>query len=217
ATLAQNVADILLESDCASEGPSKGAPTHPTIIERSPGALEPLAGRYFDEKSAAFVDVLFKDDKLWVYGHKLSATSEDRFFFTQHPEATAVFGCPGKDSRTVTIDIGNGPNTYKQVHAIETTTKDLAAYVGTYRSPELDVIWRLDLDEEQLVVQRGRHGTSVLKPICQDVFVDPWVGKILHGNAEWVIAFDRIDGQVSGLRVTASGARGRNLRFNKTS
>jgi hypothetical protein len=93
----------------------------------------------------------------------------------------------------------------------------LAAFVGTYRSPELDVIWRLDLDEEQLVVQRRRHGTSVLKPICQDVFADPWVGKILHGNAEWVIAFDRIDGQVSGLRVTASGARGRNLRFNKTS
>jgi len=46
-------------------------------------------------------------------------------------------------------------------------------------------------------------------------FVDPWVGDIMHGKAEWVIAFDRVDGDISGLRVTAAGGRGRNLRFEK--
>jgi hypothetical protein len=77
------------------------------------------------------------------------------------------------------------------------------------------VIWYIALDGQQLSAHRRRHGASVLAPICQDVFVDPWVGDIMHGKAGWVIAFDRADGDVSGLCVTAAGGRGRNLRLAK--
>jgi CubicO group peptidase (beta-lactamase class C family) len=213
--LAHDVADIVLESADKSEEPIPDTPAEPTIIDLSLEFLESRSGRYFDTKSAAFVDLLLKEAKLSVYGYELSATSEDAFFFTQHPEATVLFSHGETDTLSVTIDIGNGPSSYKKVHPIAPSAEDLAAFVGSYRSAELDVVWHVSSDNEKLSIHRRRHGESVLTSVCQDVFVDPWIGDIMHGKAQWVIAFDRTSGCVSGLRVTAAGGRGRNLRFDK--
>jgi len=64
----------------------------------------------------------------------------------------------------------------------------------------------MTLEDDQLTVHRKRQGISKLVPVCEDVFADPWAGDMLHGNAQWMIAFDRTDETITGLRVTAAGA-----------
>jgi len=214
--LAGAVADIMLGVDPSSEEEPANETDDRVIVDLDPDILEARAGRYYDAKSGAFVDLLLKEGKLTIYGYELSATSEDAFFVTQHPEATVTFAKGSGGSLAAAVDIGNGGTTYERVEAVEPTCDQLAEYAGTYHSVELDVTWRVALEDERLAVHRKRQGVSHLVPVCQDVFADAWAGQILHGSAQWVIAFDRSEDRIDGLRVTAAGARGRNLRFDKT-
>ncbi|MFC2099474.1 serine hydrolase [Candidatus Bipolaricaulota bacterium] len=214
-TLAYAVADLVLGIEQQQETSTGTSADAPEALHVDAALLEGKAGRYFDPVSSSFIEVQYAEKALSIYGYELSASSETEFFVTQHPEATAKFARDGKGTLTVTVDIGNGPTTYAKVDAVNPAPEALAAYTGTYRSPELDVAWRVALDGETLTVHRKRQGTSRLTPMCQDVFTDPWAGELLHGSAQWVIAFDREGERVTGLRVTAAGGRGRNLRFER--
>jgi len=62
------------------------------------------------------------------------------------------------------------------------------------------------LKDDQLKFTASVKGSASWYPLCEDVFADPWAGDMLHGNAQWMIAFDRTDETITGLRVTAAGA-----------
>lgn len=211
--LAENVADIML--GIAQESDNAVGAEAPDGMALEAEALAARAGRYYNANSGAFVDLIFDDGKLSVYGYELLVTSESEYFLKQYPDITIVFEQDGSDAVTATVDFGNGLTSYKKVESVEPTPAELAVYTGTYHSRELDVAWRIEMKDEQLMVHRKRQGSSTLTPICRDVFADPWAGEIMHGNAQWVIAFDRDNDCISGLRVTAAGARGRNLRFDR--
>lgn len=213
--LAQGVADLLLEADTAENDPESQAPGAPSPVEVPSDVLAARSGRYFDPVSSAFIEIPFDGDSLSIYGYALAPSSESEFSVPEHPEATVRFVAAASGVLSATIDIGNGPTTYSRVEPVHPTQEELEVYAGTYWSPEVDVRWIITLDDDGLRVHRRRQGVSHLTPMCADVFTDPWVGEILHGNAQWVIAFDRDGADITGLRVTAAGGRGRNLRFER--
>lgn len=83
---------------------------------------------------------------------------------------------------------------------------ELAAYAGTYYSPELDVLYHVELGDDGLEVRHQRLGTIPLRPGDE---ADEFAG------SRWPVrrlAFGRgDDGAVEGFRLT--GGRVRNLRF----
>jgi CubicO group peptidase (beta-lactamase class C family) len=215
-TLARSVADILLGIAQDESGATKQTADGPSAaVAPSAAHLESRSGRFFDPRSGGFVEIPFESGKLQIYGYELTATSQDAFFVTGHPEATVAYSASADGTLVATVDTGTGPTQYEKVEPVNPTPHELAEFAGTYHSSELGVAWRITLDGNALSVHRKRQGTSQLIPMCQDVFTDPWVGDMFHGKAQWVIAFDRENEKVIGLRVTAAGGRGRRLRFDK--
>jgi CubicO group peptidase (beta-lactamase class C family) len=211
-SLAYAVADLLLDA----AGNESSAPTKPCdALDVPEETLRRKSGRYFNPTSCAFIEIPMEDGRLHIYGHELAAASEDAFYVTAFPEVTVSFTTSQDGTQVATVDIGEGPVIYHRVDLVHPDPEELTAYEGTYHSQELDIDWRITLSAQGLVVHHPRQGTSVLSPMCHDVFMDPWVGELLHGRAQWVIAFDRERNRVQGLRVSAAGGRGRNLRFDK--
>ncbi len=210
--LAQSVADVLLGADQVGSTRAQQAPNSTPGVEVSPEDLKSRSGRYFDRRSGAFVEIPYEDGMLHIYGYELTPTSPDHFFVTGHPEATVAFSESG---HRATVDTGMGPTNYEKVEPVDPTLAQLESFTGTYYSAELDVTWRITLEDGALTVRRKRQGTSQLIPMYRDLFTDPWVGTLLHGRAQWVIALDRENESVNGRRVTAAGGRGRRLRVNK--
>jgi len=212
--LVYEVADLLLDIDqpSANDSPQSAAPLPAKL---SAERIAARASRYYDARTGAFVDLLLHEGILSVYGYELVPISDDEYFLKQHPSIRIKFSESEDGTIQASVDFGTGPATYQKVESVEPSSEELSAYIGSYHSEELDVTWLVTLEDDQLIVHRKRQGISKLVPICEDVFADPWAGDMLHGNAQWVIAFDRTDEAITGLRVTADGARGRNLRFDK--
>ena len=90
----------------------------------------------------------------------------------------------------------------------ELTTEQLRDYVGSYRSPELDSTFDLEVDlEGRLVASHWRSDPSVLSPTGADTFA----------GDQWFLPEVRFvrdgDGRITGFTVT--GARVRDLIFER--
>ncbi|MXW65585.1 MAG: serine hydrolase [Gemmatimonadales bacterium] len=83
----------------------------------------------------------------------------------------------------------------------------LAAYAGSYYSPEVDALYHLEATDEGLVARHIRHGDIALEPRARDEFAtDRWFMR--------EVRFERApDGSVPAMRV--GGGRVRNLLFIK--
>jgi CubicO group peptidase (beta-lactamase class C family) len=175
-------------------------------------------GRYYDEDSVSYVDVEIQDGSLRVWGHEVLPESENKFIFAVSPTASASFdeACDRKPGG-LTIDDGLSQRRFLLVDQVDPTHDYLNCFEGSYYSGELDVTWRIVLEEDDLIVYRRRQGKSRLNPIIKDVFSDDWMASIVHSNSmPATLAFDRdFDQSISGFRISDSGARVRNIRFDK--
>jgi len=87
------------------------------------------------------------------------------------------------------------------------TARQLRAYEGTYRSPELDSTYEIVVVDGELVARHWRNADATLSPSGDDEF---------RGDRSWlpVVRFRRDGGGgVDGFSVT--GSRVRNLRFER--
>jgi hypothetical protein len=89
------------------------------------------------------------------------------------------------------------------------TANDLLAYAGVYDSQELDVPYRLVVDDGTLVAQVPRHADLKLKPIQRDHYA----GFPLEMIREDIRFRRDAAGRVTGFRVSLLGVR--NLRFDR--
>jgi hypothetical protein len=83
---------------------------------------------------------------------------------------------------------------------------ELAQYVGTYYSSELDVVYRIVVEDGSLAAQRPRQPALELFPSDRNRFgsSSPGLSTVEFSREE----FNRVDG------FRASGGRVRNLRFD---
>jgi hypothetical protein len=93
------------------------------------------------------------------------------------------------------------PVVYQSVERVTLTEADLAAYVGGYRSDELDVTYTVLISEGKLGIQRRKYDVTLLAPAYKDAFT---------GIAD--VHFKRDEkGSVNGFLLTTG--RVRNMHF----
>lgn len=86
------------------------------------------------------------------------------------------------------------------------STDELAAYTGTYYSPELDTTYTINLSEDELVITHQRLSDTALVYFGPDKFLE----RTLPG---FELAFERKEGKVTGFGITSP--RIRHVRFVK--
>ena len=97
--------------------------------------------------------------------------------------------------------IGSGT----RADAFAPSQDELGELAGTYYSPEVEALYRLEVAGDELTARHVRHGVIALTPVVRDEFAsDEWFLSTLR--------FERnAEANVVGFR--ASGGRVRNLRF----
>ena len=90
----------------------------------------------------------------------------------------------------------------------EAAPTDVAAYVGAYRSPELDTAYEVVMREGQLWLKRRKFPDAAMTPTIADSFLASGSGNEAH------IEFRRdSSGRVSGFALTAG--RVRHIEFQR--
>jgi CubicO group peptidase (beta-lactamase class C family) len=212
---ALKVADLFLEETAASEKPAilqkSVAP-----IELNADRLGNKAGTYFSASRAALRNVTYAGGRLQFQGLDLLPLSETLFFFEVEPQTQVEF-IPAADGTITSVKTitSSGEYSYDRVETIALTPDDLAQYTGAYYSPELDIHWRIVVEDDHLVAKRRKYVDSRLTPLFSDAFSDDWT-PLMGYPTTYLVVFERdTNGAIIGLRV--SGDRVRHLKFVRQS
>ena len=205
---ARRVATVLLDEEM---GPREEDELEAKeFIEVSDHALEEWVGRY-RLASGKIVEIDRSPDGLALHADaeevsalKPESTTEfwlidvnSRITFESEEDATTGFSLRHAEgemqARKLTRDVP--------------TEADLEPYTGTFYSPELDVVYRLRLQDGGLWVERPRHPASELFALADGRFGSS------SGSLSTLAFSEGNDGQIAGFRI--SSGRVRNLRFER--
>ncbi|HEV2853045.1 MAG TPA: serine hydrolase domain-containing protein [Thermoanaerobaculia bacterium] len=208
--LAQQVADLYLADKLQPEAQPAAAAN-----EAPAGKLENAArytGVYWSPAGGLVRRIEVRDGKLfYVRGNgndsELAPLGGDRFQMVGAPAEVsfAVSATAAGGPRRMELVAGGGkPTVFEEVKPVSPTPEGLAAYAGTYTSPELDTTWMLAVEGGRLVL-RGKRGPAMpLEPAFADAFESP----------AGLIRFQREGQKVTRLLVGAG--RARDLKFTRT-
>ncbi len=214
---ALKVADLFLEEKAAPrmEMEQQAVPVETAApVELSAEQLEKRSGAYFNARRAALREVTCVEAKLQFQGLDLVPLSENLFFFELEPQTRVEF-IPAPDDavagmKTIT---SSGEYGYDRVETVTPTPGELAQYAGRYYSPELDVYWTIEADDDYLIGKRRKYVDSKLTPLFRDAFSDDWQ-PLMGYPTTYLLVFERDEqDSITGLRV--SGTCVRNLRFTR--
>lgn len=207
---ALKVADLFLEETAASEKPAI-LQKSVVPIELNADRLENKAGKYFSASRAALRNVTYAGGRLQFQGLDLLPLSETLFFFEVEPQTQVEFLLEADGTITGMKTItSSGEYEYDRVE-VSLTSNDLMQYDGAYYSPELDIYWRIVVEDGNLVVKRRKYVDSQLTPLFSDAFSDDWT-PLMGYPTTYLVIFERdMNSTITGLRV--SGSRVRHLKF----
>lgn len=208
--LAQQVADLYLGDKLQPEGQpaavAGGAPAGK--VENA----DRYTGVYWSPGGGLVRRIEVRDGKLfYVRGggndSELAPLGGGRFRMVGVPAEVSfpVSATASNPPRRMELVAGGGkPMVFEEVKPVTLTPEGLAAYAGTYTSPEIDTTWKLTVEEGRLVM-RGRRGPAhPLEPAFADAF-----------NGDFgLIRFQREGQKVTGLMVGAG--RARDIKFTRT-
>jgi hypothetical protein len=229
--LVRKVADIVLVKDlkpipaAAAKNSSNAAPTPPLTADQ----MNAIAGNYWDGEDQ-FAKVIIKDGKLLLDvnrddWHELIQFAPAHFHVAGEPwgdqidlhfiaaEAGRLRSPEAGKPRSPEADKprsmeqsfdGGKPEHFQLVDPAPLTAAQLADCAGDYVSEEIDPVYRMVIQNGQIVLTRPKSGPDALRPAISDVFVGD-IGKI---------RFTRdAAGHVSGFILDAG--RIQNFRFTK--
>jgi CubicO group peptidase (beta-lactamase class C family) len=211
--LASRVADLYLPD--TSSHPSSGDAAEPVRpIALSVEQLEARAGLYRDAATNAFVRLFVRDGRLFGNAHPggdaevfpLTPVSPTRFVLPTTPIEIEVAPASGRVQEMRVTGLRARPFTLQKVTTpFAPSTADLAAFAGTYRSPELDVTYELAVKGSSLVIHAPGRSDIEIEPVYPNAF---------QGSGVEIVEFHRgAAGTVTGFTVYAWSARG--LRFER--
>ena len=204
----QRIADIYLAKEL------QPVPAADTPFHANPEQLSSKVGTYIASPGDGILRLQLKDGTLWADSYvgpsfKLEPLSENRLAV---PELSAEIDFIGAgNARLVwtlkSEELGTDkPHTLDRVVAYAPTTAQLRYFVGTYRSPELDVPYFVASETDRLTMRPPKMAELSLLPVTKDLFV----------GGGWRVRFTRdAQGQVSGFLLNTG--RTRNLRFARAS
>ncbi|MEL7003099.1 MAG: serine hydrolase domain-containing protein [Bacteroidota bacterium] len=197
--------DDITKKDDSSPSVSKG-------IKLSNKALQKFEGNYWFNTSKNARKLYVKDDTLRYSRGENNETSllpvaKNRFkllgplgdFFIEFNESEGGMGLTFEQS-------GRLPLRAERFEAVEVTDSELKSYVGTYRSPELETLYKIWMMDNEVVMYNIRHGEIRLNRIAKDKFNSI--------AASITFEFNR-DNDDKVTEMLMSNGRARNVRFEK--
>jgi CubicO group peptidase (beta-lactamase class C family) len=188
--LAQQVADLYLADQLAApEQPSDQEATEFSGL--SIGQIESITGFYRNQKAGNILELSTQDGELVAKAFglrfQLVATSSTHLKAIEPPHDVQIEleGPHPEGAPTIGVKLeGRKPESYRKMTTTPVTPSQMAAYEGSYRSDELDISYRILLDEGQLFLKRGYSAREALCPVTQDLFTSGLLDLQFERNEE---------------------------------
>ena len=204
--MARQVADVLIPDKLSPPESSNSDSTSELPVTLGVEVLEEKTGPFWNEKTGTALGFAVTDEKLYLdyqsQQFEMMAISDTRF----RMELTGMVIEFSPDANSVTTFIGeDNETTFIRTKGFDPDEDSLQEYVGTYQSEELEVLYRLFLDADDVLTLKWlKSEPHSLKPHMRDVFV----------GGSGALRFQRDENRkVSGF--TISSGRIRNLVFSK--
>ncbi len=161
--LSRDVADLYLAQQYTEAAPAMGTP-----LQLTEPQLLPRLGLWWNRQTDVYREITLDKDKLQlqVDGTPLIAVGESRFQ-REAPLTDYDFESP---TRLAVGRPGGKPDTYERVEPYSPGARLLAEYAGTYRSEEIENVYRIAVEDGALVLKRLKARPMKLKPALRDVF-----------------------------------------------
>jgi CubicO group peptidase (beta-lactamase class C family) len=176
--LAQQVADLYLV-DQFTEQEQFPSQKVTEFIELPTHQIDNIVGLYYNQKYGSILKLSTNEGKLagevFDLSFQLGAVSSTQFkaietpfdiqmnFEEQHPESTSTIN--------IKKALSNEPWLYQKIPMIPIDPSQFVDYLGDYLSDELNTLYKVLLDGEQLCLKRGYSPTEALQPITRDLFI----------------------------------------------
>ena len=174
--LARKVADIYLAAEL-KDAPGKTAPEAEKTVSLPAQQLAAFAGLYWNKDEENAINVVFKEGKLsMVFSpediFEMKPTAENRFHLSGLP-ITMEFksvqaGAP--PSMFFRNDSGGNPHTLDLMQQFKPDQAQLTAFAGSYRSEEIEPVYRVVVEDGSLVLKRLKSKPDKLAPTIADYF-----------------------------------------------
>ena len=199
-TLADKVADIYLAKDLKPEATPQAASG--SSDGKFPDPLE-FAGKYEDPRSHWIFTFTASDGELHGWGAPLRRTGVNRFKDLEGDDMTFT---EASGTTKLVLDMHGTPlfEGYK-LKELKVSESLLAGFAGTYRSEELDAVYKLSAEKDGLMLRIGWNPPVMLTPIAPNEFENDEFGVLVFRKGA--------SGGVSGFGLYAD--RDRNIGFEK--
>ncbi len=206
AQLSRQVADIYLAGQLKPEAPKPESEIKGVTLSEQ--QLKSKAGVYWNPAAEDFVKLTLTDGKLFVGlgpGGELIPLTENRFQMKAQPTTVLFESTANGALRMKVVPEGRSPATFEAMETVTPNAEQLKEYAGAYYSDELDATYKLEVQDNKLVLKRKKTSPASFTAAFKDAFNNPGLG---------VIRFTRdAQKQVSGMII--SSGRIRHLRFIK--
>ena len=210
--LARKVADIYLAAEM-KDTPSTPAPSAETPVSLTPQQLAAFAGLYWNREEEGAVKVILKDEKLSAVfspedSFELKPLTGNRFRLAGPPITMEFTRNKPGDPPTMRFqrDGADHADTLESMPEFKPGPAQLASFAGTYRSEEIDPVYRLVVEDGSLVLKRLKSKPDKLVPTIADYF----------SSSSGSLHFTRnSQSQVTGFVLNTGRIRG--MKFRKSS
>ncbi|MHB8507891.1 MAG: serine hydrolase domain-containing protein [Candidatus Dormibacteria bacterium] len=201
--LALRVADVFLEPSGDAESP---AASTPKALASGEAAL--LDGVYVNEMSGVSTRVVGNEGGVAIQVSDavripLRSLGKRRFQFASTSLASISFQ-PDQAGAAATAMRLELPGVLPSVMSRRAAPppRQLADFVGDYRSEELDAVYHVAVAAGELVLKRPKYPPTVLRPTCPDAFAGPTEIAGIAG-LRLDLRFKRTRGGIAGFRLSA--------------
>ena len=182
--------------------------------------LERWADPYLHTHTDSIVRITVRNGALHFGAVRATPLGEDRFTVGLSGLVVA-FATDEDGTRTATL-ADDPKRRYRAMPAVTPTPEELAEYVGSYTSDELDVTYSVEFQDGKLLFRRPLDKPRTLEPLFQDAFElsDPLLERfpvraLFATTVAWPARFERdAAGRVTTLYISDS-SRVRRLRFDR--
>ncbi len=211
--LARQVADIYL-SDVFKEKP-KVATAKPSFVRLSKTQLGEKVGAYYNKKREQVWKITLKEGGLFVdaysYSFRIMPISATRFLAIEAPMDWQIEFEKTEEARTLTMRVHEEEEeslTFEAIQMENLTSSELKEFTGEYFSPEIQVTYRIELEDHKLFLRHENphkdYPKNPLETTFKDRFQVAHIGLYFFRNERDEIA-----------SFTMNAGRVRNIRFYK--
>lgn len=167
---ASEIADLLLEQHMTA---AKNAEQKTGEFELELSKLKSFEGVFLTEDKHKSVRMTVKDGLL---------NMEDEFYFKATSANTFVSEdgsielqfSKSTTGKSEVLVIGRFRTSYQKIEEWSTSSTDLDNFQGDYWSDELETVYHLEVEENQLKMQHRWNESMILEPLGKDVFKSDW-------------------------------------------